>query len=485
MRSFPARAAILLLTLAWPGAAAAQSADNVLVVINDASPESIQIGEYYVQKRAVAQDHVVRLKTAVTEGISRPEYSRTIEQPVSQWLARNDLQDRILYIVLTKGVPLRIDGTGGLQGTIASVDSELTLLYRRMVGSPAAPVTGRLPNPYFLDQKPIADARLLTRFTSDIYLVTRLDGYTVDDVLKLIDRGAAPATEGKVVLDERATLLDAGGDKWLQNAADRLRESGAGDRVALEMTRSVVSQDGPVMGYYSWGSNDASNRLRHFGMQFTPGAIGAMFVSTDSRTFKEPPADWVPGGTDQRGYGSQSLTGDLIRDGITGVAGHITEPLLDATIRPQILFPAYLAGFNLAESFYLAMPFLSWQTVVVGDPLCTPFPRQTLTADQIAKGIDPGTELPALFAERRLAFLTTGGLNPDAVKLALKAESADRVAATSPMPKRQWRTPSGSNRDSGVRRSCWPRPMTLVATTPRRSRRIALPWRPSRTTRCC
>src|SRR5262249_38185305 len=154
-----------------------------------------------------------------------------------------------------------------------------------------------------------------------------------------------------------------------------------------------------------------ANRLRHFGLQFVPGAIGAMFVSTDGRTFVEPPADWKPGGADQRGYGSQSLAGDLIREGITGIAAHVTEPFLDATIRPQILFPAYFAGFNLAESFSLAMPFLSWQTVVVGDPLCVPFPRKTLTPDDIAKGIDPDTGYPGIFSERRVEFLAAGGLN--------------------------------------------------------------------------
>ncbi|HUL72422.1 MAG TPA: TIGR03790 family protein [Vicinamibacterales bacterium] len=416
-------AAVLALALPWPAPALAQSADNVLVVINDASQESVQIGEYYVHKRAVAQDHVVRLKTAVTEAINRAEYVRSIEQPVGEWLIKNSLEDKILYIVLTKGVPLRIDGTSGLQGTIASVDSELTLLYRRMVGTPVAPIAGRLPNPYFQDQKAVTEAKPLTRFASDIYLVTRLDGYTVDDVLKLIDRGAAPATAGKIVLDQRATLLDSGGDRWLEQTADRLRQSGASDRVVLEMTRALASEDGPVIGYFSWGSNDQANRLRHFGMKFVPGAIGAMFVSTDGRSFNEPPADWVPGGSDQRGYGSQSLAGDLIRDGITGVAAHVTEPLLDATIRPQILFPAYLAGFNLAEAFYLAMPFLSWQTVVIGDPLCTPFPRTMLTPSQIAKDIDPTTEFPALFGERRLAFLATGGLNVEAVKAAIRAEA--------------------------------------------------------------
>ena len=125
-------------------------------------------------------------------------------------------------------------------------------------------------------------------------------------------------------------------------------------------------------------------------MEFVPGALAGMFVSTDGRTFTEPPADWVPNDPKRPGFGSQSLAGDLIRDGITGVAAHVTEPFLDATIRPQVLFPAYLAGFNLAESYYLAMPFLSWQTVIIGDPLCVPFPRKALTAERAVEGHRPG-----------------------------------------------------------------------------------------------
>ena len=233
----------------------------------------------------------------------------------------------------------------------------------------------------------------------------------------------APSTTGKIVLDQRASLLDAGGDRWLQQAADRVRQATTSDTVVLDMSKSVVSTEGPVLGYYSWGSNDPANRLRHFGLQFAPGAIAGMFVSTDGRTFTEPPADWVPGGTDQRGYGSQSLAGDLIRDGVTGVSAHVTEPFLDATIRPQILFPAYLRGFTLAESYYLAMPFLSWQTIIVGDPLCAPFAKQAIPADQLFRGLDTDTLLPATYSDRRVAVLATGGLNPSAIKLFLRADT--------------------------------------------------------------
>jgi uncharacterized protein (TIGR03790 family) len=392
----------------------------VLVAINELSPASVEIGDYYIRKRSVADDHVIRLKTAVTDSIHRAEYERTIETPLANWLTSHGLQDKILYVVLTKGVPLRIAGTEGAGGTTASVDSELTLLYRRMLSLPVA-TTGKLDNPYYLGEKATADGLPFTRFNYDIYLVTRLDGFTVEDVKGLIDRAAAPVRDGKVVLDERATLNDPGGDIWLQGAADRLRAVDP-SRVVLETTRTVATSTEPLMGYYSWGSNDPANRLRRFGFSFVNGALAAMFVSTDGRSFREPPADWLPGGADQRGYGSQSLAGDLIRDGVTGVAAHVSEPLLSATVRPQILFPVYLGGLNLAEAFYSAMPYLSWQSLVIGDPLCAPFRRAIVPPDKLYRGLDSSTDMPGLFAERRLAVLSRTGLKPDALKLSMKAE---------------------------------------------------------------
>jgi tetratricopeptide (TPR) repeat protein len=152
-----------------------------------------------------------------------------------------------------------------------------------------------------------------------------------------------------------------------------------------------------------------------------------MFVSSDARTFKEPPAGWATGPwTDKSKYfanSPQSLAGDLIREGVTGIAGHVAEPFLDGTIRPDILFPAYLSGLNLAESFYLAMPYISWQTVVIGDPLCAPFPRKALQPSEIDKGIDPATELPALFSARRMPVATAKGAKPEAAERLLRFEA--------------------------------------------------------------
>jgi Flp pilus assembly protein TadD len=117
----------------------------------------------------------------------------------------------------------------------------------------------------------------------------------------------------------------------------------------------------------------------------------------------------------------QSLAGDLIREGITGVAGHVSEPLLGHTIRPDILFPAYAAGFSLAEAFYLAMPSVSWMTVVVGDPLCAPFAKTPRDVED--PSIEPATELPKYFSARRLAALGGPKMPREAAEALLRAES--------------------------------------------------------------
>jgi len=422
------RALLLLACLSLLSAppALAQSGANVLLVVNEASADSGRIAEHYARVRSVPPDQVLRIKLDVADEIDRAVFDAQIQAPIATWLRQHAAQDRILYILLTKGIPLRIKGTFGRDGTVASVDSELALLYERLAGHDPT-VVGMLINPYFLDSAPVAQAKTFSHQAFNLYLVTRLDGYTVEDVIGLIDRGAAPVREGRIFLDQMVASDNPRGNEWLKAAADRLTKSGFGDRVVLDASSQVLSGEKNVLGYYSWGSNDQAITIRRFGFGFVPGAIAGMYVSSDGRTFREPPAAWTIGKwTDKATFfaGSpQSLAGDLIREGVTGVAAHVAEPFLDATIRPDILFPAYLSGFNLAESFYLAMRYLSWQTVVVGDPLCAPFPREVLQPSDIDKGIDPATELPALFAGRRLQVLTAQGAKPEAAKAVLRAEA--------------------------------------------------------------
>ena len=390
-------ASSLAISLLSVTAAEAQSPENVAVVINDASTASTRIGEYYVAKRGVPASNVIHINTTQGEGVDRRTYSDAIEWPIRVRIAQQRLHDRILYLVLTKGVPLRITGTAGPYGTFASVDAELTLLYRRMTGQ-QTPLLGAVDNPYFLSSKELSEARPFTHREQDIFLVTRLDGYSVEDALALIDRAGGPPTEGEIVLATEKLPRTPAVSDWVSTTASRLAMQRFGSRVLIE-TSAAPANERSVFGYFASSSETNSGQPPRT-MHFVPGSLAARFADGDARTFSEP--------TTARRFTSGNrdlLLGDFIRAGVTGAAGFVGDPGGGSIVRPDILFPAYVAGFNLAEAFYMAMPHLSRRGVVIGDPLCAPFRRKVLSRADIEPPDDPVMEHPADFARRRLAAL--------------------------------------------------------------------------------
>ncbi len=215
-----------LLTLWLAAAASAQSAENVAVVINDNSPDSQRIGEYYARTRALPEGNVIRIRASTDETVDRAGYATTIEAPIAAAIRRAGSHDRLLYLVLTKGVPLRISGTTGLEGTLASVDSELTLLYRRLTGQ-VVPPAGRIDNPYFLGARELRQALPFSHREQDIYLVTRIDAFTVDQAISLVDKAQKPGTEGRIVLDQANEDANAPGKSVDRAGGQTAQRSGS------------------------------------------------------------------------------------------------------------------------------------------------------------------------------------------------------------------------------------------------------------------
>jgi uncharacterized protein (TIGR03790 family) len=343
---------------------AAQTGENVLLVVNGNDPVSREVADYYRPRRSVPVKNVCTIATVSGEEISWETYEKQIEAPVGDCLKRSGLQETVLYIVTTLGVPLKIAGGGsGMMSESGSVDSELALLYARLRGaSPRR--AGAIPNPFFQNRDvPFGHPRF------PMYLVTRLAAWDLADVKAMIDRSLAARNRGKFVLDLNG---DSGaGNDWLR-AAGKLLPRG---RVVIDEGTNVLYNQKEVIGYASWGSNDGNRKRRWLGFQWLPGAIATEFVSTDGRTVKRPPDNWMFEGWDSKqhwfGGSSQGLSADLIHEGATGASGNVYEPRLQGCVRPDYLLPAYYGGRNLAESYYMGLPFLSWMSVVLGDPLCS------------------------------------------------------------------------------------------------------------------
>jgi uncharacterized protein (TIGR03790 family) len=355
----------LLLLVATAASLTAQSGENVLLVVNQNDAASREIADYYRAHRSIPPKNMCTIATAPDEEIQWAVYQQQIEKPIGDCLKKNGLAEKVLYIVTTLGVPLKIDGAGPPQNTErASVDSELTLLYGKLKGAHFERA-GMAANPYFMKREETFGH---PRFP--IYLVTRLAAWDVAEVKALIDRSLAAKNRGNFVVD-LSPGAESMGNEWLKTAAILL----PAQRTVIDETKKVVSLQPDVIGYAAWGSNDPNRKLRILGFRWLPGAVATEFVSSNARTFKRPPDNWAYTSWEDRPHfweGSpQGLTGDLIHEGATGASGNVYEPFLMGCVRPDYLLPAYYQGHNLAESFYVAMPYLSWQGIVVGDPLCS------------------------------------------------------------------------------------------------------------------
>jgi uncharacterized protein (TIGR03790 family) len=358
----------------------AYAQNNVLLVVNENSADSTTIGRYYANKRGIA--NVCQIHTPDTEKVSRDVFDRDILRPIADCLRKNSLQDQILYIVTTRGVPMIVDGIPSVAGDQASVDSELTLTYRYMLTG-RFPFQGRIENPYYAVDLKRDKLRAFSRKDFDIYLVTRLTA------LELVDRAIALDAKGDFYFDlisPRQTTES----EWIQQAAKVLNTAGL--KATVEKTAKVLNNLVSVKGYVAQRAVDAPS------IQWSSGAIATIL---DKEAGK--------------------VAGSFIASGVTGFGGYIADPMLDGYFRPQLLFAAYTAGLNLAESFYASTRYLSWHEVVIGDPLVAPYAKSPASTTQTE--IDAETDLPAMFARRRIAYLMqTYSTTRDVVVLLLRAE---------------------------------------------------------------
>lgn len=330
----------------------ADDAHRVLVVVNESSPESVEVAGYYIAKRKIPKENVLRVKCSTQDNMEYDEFEKALRKPIKDKIY--DSKNPIDFVLLTKGIPIRLHSNGGysVDGHIAAMDLPI-----EPIDKPEAPQVRRSINPYFNKNDSFSRAKY------DFVLVTRLDGYTVSDCKRLVDNSVdAKAEKGPFFFDEAGNRNGSGYadmQQTLARAGAVLKAKGFDAEV--ETTNTFVAPARKLAGYASWGSNDgAFDPEAYRSLQFKPGALAETFVSTSGRTF-------------HRTTGGQSLIADLIANGVTGVKGYVSEPFTFALAKPDILFDRYTSGFTLAESFYAASMVIKWKDVVIGDPICRPY----------------------------------------------------------------------------------------------------------------
>jgi uncharacterized protein (TIGR03790 family) len=403
-------------------------ADRVVLVANTDAPDSVAIARHYAEVRGVPAANIIALRMPVAETISWKEFVATLWQPLEDELVRRgwidamamDLFDdvgrrkyavsgqRIAALVVCRGVPLRIANDLSLfreekpltdhaefRTNEGAVDSELSLLAQTDTA-----INASVPNPLFDNPRPTGDQEAL------VVKVSRLDGPTAADALGLVDRAVAAERAG---LLGRAYVDLAGpheiGNRWLEAVAAQLAALGYDLSVGRgpQTVPATARFDAPAL-YFGWYTPDLNGPFALPGFRFPPGAIAVHIHSFSAHTLRSATEGWC---------------GPLLARGVTATVGNVYEPYLEYLHRPDLLLEALARGENLVDAAYYALPVLSWQSIVIGDPLYRPFAVPLEAQLRSLPSLPPA--LAGYAVIRQMNLLDLAGKRRDAIDLGKQA----------------------------------------------------------------
>ena len=373
--------------------------EQVLVLVNTRMAGSLSLAKYYMRQRGIPESNLLEMALTLNQGISREDYNDYIIPKVRKKIQKLAPQP-IGALVTFYGMPLTIEQTPFTEeeqrgidslskkieeyqkqlasapvlqkeidalgqrlnamrdkGDAAAVDSELMLV--RVDGYT---LKGWIANPYFLEfqnKKTSIDK-------SQVLLVSRLDGPDLATVRRMIDDSIATEKEGGL---QGTVYLDARGPKPEKPPTEPYGFYDA----ALHEAKRILEKKMPVVldekeelfpphscpdaalycGWYSY-----SNYIDSF--TWKRGAVGYHLASSECTTLRLGASKpWCP---------------NILSHGAAATIGPVSEPYVNAFPPPHLFFALLTSGkVTLGEAYLASLPYLSWQMILVGDPLYRPF----------------------------------------------------------------------------------------------------------------
>lgn len=245
--------------------------------------------------------------------------------------------------------------------------------------------------------------------SGDMMLVCRLDGNTIEDVAAMIDRAQdvyLDVDTAAIVFDSALTLPDGSAGPDLDNQGDTVtydgndyeKSSGWIKNTEKRWNPSLVRLDtaggragfvvGPLRNYFGQGTLESrpvvllasygANHTTNDGLPSSPDgtsskvtyctsfnlAAGAIMNTAESYNAR------ALGGLGQNPGIEQGQIADFIGAGGTFAIGHVWEPFTWYLADNYYVCSNFLLGnLTWGEAAWTAIPVLSWQHVVLGDPL--------------------------------------------------------------------------------------------------------------------
>jgi uncharacterized protein (TIGR03790 family) len=388
--------------------------NEILVIVNSDIEQSVALGRYYCQRRYVPEKNILALPLgkALADTISRDEYDSRIAGPVRERLAGTSGWT-IKCLLTTYGVPYKVGPRGPLkdqqehlkqlQASAERYEKELANLQQgttngrvsageqTKIKTELARVRGEIDRISGRETTASVDNELsMVRFGSyelhrwqpnqfnknneypaDLILtvmVCRLDGPTLQTAQGLVDKAIEAertGLHGVAYIDSRGMPDDKQPysmghfDQTLRDLAVLLRFRTTFE-VKEERTEKLFEPGSCPRTAIYCGWYSLKKYVDSF--DFVDGAIGYHIASLEAVDLRDANStEWCPA---------------MLVHGVTATLGAVNEPYLHAFPNPKEFFLELLEGKCLVEAFYNTQPFCSWQLVLIGDPLYTPFRQQ-------------------------------------------------------------------------------------------------------------
>jgi uncharacterized protein (TIGR03790 family) len=403
-------AAVALLVLLCCAKGFALEPAEVLVMANGDNAASVRIARYYCEKRHVPAENIlaVSLGVELKDTISRSDYEEFLAGPIRKKLLSLEFAGKIRCLLTTYGMPYKVAGRGplkGLEGRLKELkelaDQQKTAIEQLeqngLANSPEHERASRALAQIQLDIDRISgketgasvdselsmvlfgpydlyrwQLNMLRSSTSGLgfmtLMVSRLDGPDYTIVKALVDKAIAAEEKGLkgiAYIDSRGLPNKSGYlpgyfDQSLRDLAvlTRLR---TGLPVQEEQTEALFAPGTCPRAAIYCGWYSLKKYIDAF--DFVDGAVGYHIASFEAVDLRDPNStQWCPA---------------MLRDGITATLGAVAEPYLHGFPEPRAFFVELYNGSCLVEAYYRTAPFNSWQLVLIGDPLYTPFKRDS------------------------------------------------------------------------------------------------------------
>ncbi len=329
---------------------------NVVVVVNQDSTNSVQLGNYYCEQRQVPPQNVLRVNwTGGNISWDEANFESVLLNPFRTMVSSRGLTNQIDFVVLSMDLPFQVGGNGGVNSTTSALfygfkpDGCTTNCPE---GIPSCNLPGNSANAYAGSEDIFRNVAPGTGSTN--FLAVMLTSDSLANAKLVVDHGVM--SDG--TFPTQTVLLAKSSDTARNVRYQNFDDTVFNTRIRGNYPVMRVNSDSPLGQTNLLGYENGLYQFTISSDAFVPGAMADSLTSFGGIIF---------------GPNDHTTSLAFLNAGAIGSYGTVVEPCNYLEKFPSSQNYFYQArGFSLAESYYQSLQN-PYQGLLLGEPLAAPF----------------------------------------------------------------------------------------------------------------